>query len=422
MVLSEIVRMPEVSMPAACLAIRKESGTGRRMFRRRKIADMPRTNLARAARWSQFLFLVIASCWASTLVRAQSSDSQSSTENQSWTAATDLNSNNANPTRATESHAQSGNRTLDARSLQRRGSNGEYEPYQDIEAETLKVNSTTTRTITRTFGRDTDGRKNLVQVREEEAHNQPGGDSSVTRVVSNPDANGRLQPVQREIATTKKIGKDLEETKTTVMLPGINGDLAPAMQVQERRQQGANSTVDSQKTTMSPDGSGNWQVSETRHTTIKQQGTNSTTEERVSRLDPNGKLAEVSRTVSKESESAPGEKRNTTEVYSVDVPGSARDGSLHLVQRETTAQRTSSTGQQTTQHQVEQPDPGNPDSGLRVTVLTTDTLRPGSSGSRTTRTIEALDPNGNLAVVSVDTTKSDNTAVQVQIAPPEKKK
>jgi len=383
---------------------------------------MPGTNLAHAARWSQFLFLAIASCWASNLARAQSSVSQSSTDNQSWTATTDLNSNNANPTRATESHAQSGNRTLETHSLQRRGSNGDYEPYQDIETETVKVNSTTTRTITRTFGRDTDGRKNLVQVREEETHTQPGGDSSVTRVVSNPDANGRLQPVQREIATTKKLGKDIEETRTTVMLPGINGDLAPAMQVQERRQQGANNTVDSQKTTMFPDGSGNWQVSETRHTTIKQQGTNSTTEERVSRLDPNGKMAEVSRTVTHESESAPGEKRNTTEVYSVDVPGSARDGSLHLVQRDTTAQRTSSTGQQTTQHQVEQPDPGNPDSGPRVTVLTTDTLRPGASGSRTTRTIEALDPNGNLAVVSVDTTKSDNSAVQVQIAPPEKKK
>src|SRR5258708_2175933 len=309
------------------LQFEKESGTGRRMLRGRKIADMPGTNLAHAARWSQFLFLAIASCWASNLARAQSSGSQSSTDNQPWTATTDLNSNNANPTRATESHAQSGNRTLDTRSLQRRGSNGEYEPYQDIEPETVKVNSTTVRTITRTFGRDTDGRKNLVQVREEETHTQPGGDSSVTRVVSSPDANGRLQPVQREIATTKKIGKDLEETKTTVMLPGINGDLAPAMQVQERRQQGANKTVDSQKTTMFPDGSGNWQVSETRHTTIKQQGTNSSTEERVSRLDPDGKLTEVSRTVTHESESAPGENRNTTKVYPVDVPASARAGS-----------------------------------------------------------------------------------------------
>src|SRR5260370_34520014 len=94
------------------------------------------------------------------------------------------------------------------------------------------------------------------------------------------------------------------------MLPGINGDLAPAMQVQERRQQGSNNTVDSQKTTMIPDGSGNWQVSETRHTTIKQQGTNSTTEERVSPPDPAAKLPPVSRTLTHESESTPSELRH----------------------------------------------------------------------------------------------------------------
>jgi hypothetical protein len=383
---------------------------------------MPTTSISRAARWGQWIFLATALCIFSSAGLTQTPDSQSAPGNQSWTATTELGSNNANPTRTTESHTQSGNRTLDTHSLQRRGSNGEYEPYQDIETETVKVNSTTVRTITRTFGRDTDGHKTLVQVREEETHAQPGGDSSVTRVVSNPDANGRLQPVQREIATTKQIGKDVEETKTTVMLPSINGDLAPAMLVQERRQRGANDTVDTQKTTSLRDGSGNWQVNETRHATTRQDGNSRSTEERVSRLDPEGKLIETSRTVSKESEIAPGEKRNTSEVYSLDVPGSARDGSLHLVQRETSAQRTSSTGQQTTQRQVEQRDPGNPDSELRVTVLTTERLRPGSSGSQATRTIQALDPNGTLSVVSVDTTKSDNSAVQVQIAPPEKKK
>jgi hypothetical protein len=228
--------------------------------------------------------------------------------------------------------------------------------------------------------------------------------------------------VQRETTQTKKISKDVEETKTTVMLPGINGDLAPAMQTQERRQQGANGAVESQKTTSFPDGSGNWQVNESRHATTRQDGKNSTTEERVSRLDPDGKLSEVSRTVSKESETSPGENRSATETYSVDVPGSARDSSLHLVERSTTAQHKSSTGVQTTLHQVEQPDPGDPGVGLRVTMRTTDTVLPGSSGSRTSHTIEALDPNGSLATVSVDTTKSDNKGiVQVQIAPPDKK-
>ena len=384
---------------------------------------MPTTKVSGAARLSRLWFPAIAFYFVFRLaLSAQTADTQAATQDQSWTATTDLSSNNANPTRSTESHTQSGNRALDTHSLQRRGSNGDFEPYQDIETETVKVNSTTVRTSMRTFGRDADGRKTLVQVREEERRTTPGGDSSVTRVVSNPDANGRLQPVQRDITQTKKISKDVEETKTTVMLPGINGDLAPAMQVQERREKGVNDTIESQKTTLLPDASGNWQVNETQRSVTRRDGKNSTTEERVSRLDPDGKLSEVLRTVSKESETAPGETSGTKEVYSVDVPGSARDGSLHLVERSTNAQRTSPSGEQSTQKQVEQPDPGNPDAGLRVTVRPTDTRRPGASGAKSTQTIQALDPNGNLTVVSVDTTKSDNTAVQVQIAPSEKKK
>jgi hypothetical protein len=72
---------------------------------------------------------------------------------------------------------------------------------------------------------------------------------------------------------------------------------------------------------------------------------------------------------------------------------------------------------------VEQPDPGNPGSGMRVTTLTTDTVRPGTSAAQATRTIQARDANGNLGVVSVDASKSDNIhAIQVQIAPSQKPK
>jgi hypothetical protein len=309
---------------------------------------------------------------------------------------------------------------VDNQSVQRRGANGDFEAYQDIEKTTVQVNAMTVRTTTRTFGRDSDGAKTLVQVTEEEARTLPGG-SNVVRTTSNPDANGNLQLVQRQIEETKKISKDVEETKTTVMLPSINGDLAPALKTQERRERSGNDTVTSQKTTSLADGTGNWQVSETRRATTRQDGKERTTEERVSRPDADGKLGEISRTVSKDSENAPGEKRNTVETYSVDVPGSARDGSLHLVERATTAQRTSSTGQQTTARQVERPDPGDPGSGLHVSILATDTVRPGSSGAQATQTIQLLDSNGNFDVVSVDTAKSDNThAVQVQIGPSEK--
>jgi hypothetical protein len=349
---------------------------------------------------------------------AQTSDSQSGDPNKSWTATTESQSDNVNSKRTIESHTQSDNRTLDKQSVQRRGPDGHFEPYQDIEKETVQVDAATVRTITRTFGRDADGAKTLVEVIEEEKHILPGGDSKVVRATSDPDANGNLQLVQRRIEETKRTSKDVEETKTTVMLPSVNGGLVPAVKVQERREQGTNGTVESQQTTLLPDGAGNWQVGEIRRTTTRQEGDNRSTEEQVSLPDSEGKLGEVSRTVSNEAATASGEKRNTVETYSISVPGSVGDGSLHLVKRATTAQFPSSTGQQTIEQQVEQADPGDPGSGLRVTILTTDTVRPGPSGAQATRTVQVRDANGSFGVVSVDTTKSDNIhVIQVQIAP-----
>jgi len=384
--------------------------------------DGPRPSCA--ARLSGLLLLaVLAYFFSYPALWAQTSVSQTDDADKSWTATTESRSDNVNPTRTTESHTRNGNRTLDSQSIQRRGTDGHFEPYQDIEKENVKVDATTMRTTTRAFARGADGAKILVQITEEEKHTSAGGDSSVVRSTSSPDVNGKLQLVQRQVEETRKISKDVEDTKTTVMLPSVNGGLAPAMKVEERRTLGANNLVESQKTTLRPDGAGNWQVDEIRQATTRQEGKNRSTEERVSRPDSDGKLGEISRTVSKEFETASGEKRNTVETYSLDVPGSARDGGLHLLERSTTSQRTNSTGQQTTEQRVEQPNPGDPGSGLQVITLTTDTVRPSVSGAQATRTIQARNASGSLRVVSVDTTKSDNIhAVQVQIAPSESPK
>ena len=183
------------------------------------------------------LVVIGAYCFCPS-VFAQTSDSQTAEEpTKSWTATTDLKSDDLIPqripVRIIESHSQNGNRTLDKRSVEIRGTDGRFEPYQDIEKETLQVDATVVRATTRTFGKDANGRKALVQVTEEEKHTLPGDDSNVVRVTYNPDVNGRLQPVQREIVETKKIGKDLEETNTTVMLPSANGGLAPAFKTHE---------------------------------------------------------------------------------------------------------------------------------------------------------------------------------------------
>src|ERR1700674_4404033 len=262
------------------------------------------------ARFGQLMLLALGTYICSSLALwAQTSDSSAGDTANSWAATTDSQSGNANPTRTIETHTQSGNRTLDKQSLQRRGSDGHFEPYQDVEKETVQLDATSVRTITRTFGRDANGAKTLVQVTEEERHALPGGDSNLVSTISNPYGNGKLQLIQRQSEETKKTSADVEETKTTMMLPSANGDLAPAMKVQERRQRGANDTVESQKTTSVPDGAGTWRGSEIRQATTRQEGTgkseNGSTEERISRRDSEGKLREVSRTVSNESESSP---------------------------------------------------------------------------------------------------------------------
>lgn len=369
--------------------------------------------------FTRFLLPTAILCFVMTAaVRAQTSDSQAANENRSWVTTSESQTNGATPTRTTTRHTQSNGRTLDDESVQVRGPNGDFQPYQDTETETVQLDANTVRTTTRAFTWDANGSKTLVQVKEEETRKLPGGEWDTTRSVSNADANGNLQVVQREIEHTKKLGSDADETKTTLMLPSVNGGLSPAREVQETRRHTAKDIIDTQRTTLLPDGAGNWQVDEVRDTTTKQDGKASSTVERVSRPDERGKLAEVSRTVSNESQEVSGEKRRVTENYSLDVPGSSRDGSLHLVERQTTRQPAAGSGEQTVEQTIERPTPGDPSSGLRVTSVRTDVLRSGPSGGVDTRTLDLRDANGNLNVVSVDTTKSDNAhAIQVQIAP-----
>jgi hypothetical protein len=347
---------------------------------------------------------------------AQISDSRTAEEpTKSWTATTDLKDDlipERIPVRTIESHSENGNRTLDTRSVAIRGTDGHFEHYQEIERETLTVDASTAKTTMRTFARDVNRMKSLVQVTEEEKHILAGDDSNIVRVTYNSDVNGRLQPVQREIVETKNISKDLEETNTTVMLSSVNGGLVPAFKTHELRKRAANGMVETEKTTWLLDVNGKWQLSEIRQNNATQGAKGRSIEERVSRPDAEGKLGQISRVVSQETES---EKRSVVETYSIDVPGTARDGSLHLVERKTSTEGSSSTGERATEQKVEQINPGDPGSGLRVSVLVDGKIIPEPSGEQSTVIIRARDSNGNFGIVSVDTTKADRIpTVQIQ--------
>lgn len=349
-------------------------------------------------------------------LRAQTPDSNTS----STTTTESENSENVGPVRISTSHTQNGNRSLDTQSLQRLGSDGNFLPYQDVEKETVNVDASTVRTTTRTFVRNADGAKTLFQVSEEEKHTSPDGDSKVVRTTSNAGTNGDLQLVQRDVEETRKTGTDALETKTITYLPGIDG-LAAAMQIDELQNRVGAHALEVQKTTLLSDGAGGWQVGEVRKSTVTEKDKSSSSEEQISRPDSDGKLMEISRTVRTESQAGPGQKQETQNTYSIETPGVAPDGKLHLVQRITTDQQTNSNGEQTTRKQIAQPNPGNPSAGLQVTTSTTNTVIPGSSGAQATLTISARDANGDLDTISVDTTKASNvSAVEIQIGPADK--
>jgi hypothetical protein len=374
---------------------------------------------------SAYFLLIVVLVFALAQLSAQAqdqggSDSSTGDTSQSWTATTQQQlTSNENPTKTLENHTESGRRTVDNQSIQAMGTDGRYEPYSDVQKETVKVDATTTRTVERAFGRDSEGRKTLVQVTEEETRTLPGGEVKVVRTTSDPDANGALQTVQQEVRNTRQINPNVQETKRTILTTSTNGGLAPSVQTTDRETKTGEHSVAFHKSTSLPDSNGNWQVSEVREGTVKRDGKVQTKEENVLRPGTDGNLSVVERTVSKESENASGEKRETVETYSTNLPGTPIDGSLRLNQQVSTVHRQSENGTQSTKTVVEQRNPAQPSDSLQVTQEAIDIVRPGAAGTtRETQTLRALDPNGDLGVVSVDTRKQDNApAVRIDIAP-----
>lgn len=347
--------------------------------------------------------VVVLCAGAALCVRGQNAQQKSGDE--AWTATTETSDANANPARTTESHEKTGNRSVDKQRVEVLGDNGQYRPDFETETETVRVNDTTTHTVVRTYRWDGNGQRKLAEVTDEEARGTANGDGQAVRTTSSVDVNGHLQVVRREVTDTSKTGADAQEARTKVYLADGNGGFTMARQTQELKKRGDDHGVEVKKTTLLPDGNGNWKVGEVTEKTVKGDGKNRTTEERVAHPDLNGRLSDVSRTVVNEKESGAGEKSKSVETYSGGPPGFG-DGKVHLSQRETTVQRKDSGGE-VDEEMVEQPSIGNPSDGVKVAAKTKYVVRYAASGAQQTKTVQANDGNGALKVVSVETKKSD---------------
>jgi hypothetical protein len=341
---------------------------------------------------------------------AQDASGQQSDSGQSWNSNTSLQdqSGNTNPTRVTQSHRKENGREIDVQTLETQGINGGSQVYGQTETETVKVNATTTRVITRHYVTNTDGEKVVNSVTTEEKRELPDGGESVTRSVSSPDANGNMQVTRREIEKSMQNAPGERTTDTTVLSPGPDGALAPSTKSHEVQKKVQPGTTAYTRSVSLRDGNGNWQVNEIRQGTIEKAGDTETKRENVSRLNADGKMAAAEKTVSTETSSA-GEQRKQVQKYSTSMDGVTADpdGQMRLDRQETTVTRTGPDGQQITNRSVDQRSQAAPDAGLRPTQRVLDITSTGLNGvKQQTETIQSADPNGGMGVVWVDTKKT----------------
>ncbi len=360
--------------------------------------------------------IVLLLAWLSLIIFAEAQTVSNNTD-QSWTVTTVAKGPGA-PLRTTEKCSKSGSKILCEKNVEVHGPDG-YRPSFYIETETDQEDATTIRSIQRSYRPDGNGRKQLTQVTEEETNQLPNGESDVDRTTSKPNPEGNLQIVEREDVETRKSGPESQETKSTTYRinsdGNVNGNMAALRQTDEQQKRGDNDRIETTKTTKSADsGKGSLALAEISEKVVKQEGENRTTEESISRPDVEGNLAEVSRTVVKDTQSH-GQNVETAETYSLDVPGRSRDGQFHLIQRVTTV-RSGDAGRTTSEQQMEQIDPVGLD--LKVMTKTSDVVTSGPAGTEQTKTTRARNPDGTFSVSSVETSNSDKApGTELQSSP-----
>jgi len=342
---------------------------------------------------------VLVVCLASTAF----GDAQISSHNtdESWTTSSENLTDQSNPYRTIESHTKSGNRTVDNKTVEVRGPNGQYELYFRVETETIEESPTSTRSITRTYNPGGDRNEHLTQITQVEAHDS-GDVSRVEKTMSSADLDGKFQVKERETTVITK-GSDGQRTQTTIFLPNTTGEFVPSMQVNEQQKQSSNGTIKTKKETLFPELSGRWQTYEVHEQTVRGDDQNRTTDDRLFRRDYVGNISAVSEVVTAET-NANGRFTSSSQTYSIDIPGSARDGSLHPSQSSKTV-RTTEPGGIVTETQVVRPDAE--EKGLNSVFITRDIKVEESSATEETITVTARYPDGYPSVVSVERRKSE---------------
>jgi hypothetical protein len=170
-----------------------------------------------------------------------------------------------------------------------------------------------------------------------------------------------------------------------------------------------------------PDASGAWQVIEQKERITQNHAEGQRVEEITWRPDFEGQMSRVARVLTQDA-IVNGRRVETVETYSIDAAGTARDGTLRLINRSTTTHEDAKqkSGSEET---IEQPSPGIAVSGdLQVMTTISRAVIPRKSGTEASTTTRVRNLDGSFTVISEETRQSQQIPMQILMSPADRPK
>jgi hypothetical protein len=238
-------------------------------------------------------------------------------------------------------------------------------------------------------------------VLREERHTEPGGRESVVRTTSAVDLGGHWQIQEQDVEETTSSDPDTKETKKTV-LAMVGGTLTPVLKSEETERRSGDS-VEVQRRLLTPDGGGRFQVFEERQTLLTPGKDGRNTEEKTYRKDYRGEMMVIEQTSTSEWQNGEEGSGKLARTYSTYVPGRASDGRLlHIVEERNMSANIARGGNNRTEEQVQQVNPGAPDDGLRTSSVVTEASENlGKLRTETHKEVRGLDGSGHFPIIWV---------------------
>jgi hypothetical protein len=216
--------------------------------------------------------------------------------------------------------AQAPARTLKRSIVEGLSASGNMIVLSEVVDETVRRDARTSQRTSSQFTTDTNGRRRLVSVMEEQRVDQQDGGHQITREFMELNVDGRSRVTRREREQLTARGNGRFATEIEVTEPSINGSgFVPTERIEQSERRTGDQVVERETTwSINPTGRGRWSVLEQRVLTRDLAGGSAEAVELIQRPDSSGSMVQSERIVSREW-AVGAQTFHTDEIYRRDI-------------------------------------------------------------------------------------------------------